>query len=133
MRTDPRKACDSGREVLFWAFVHDLIAHGAMAIFFWAEWTLRFHNWTSEKAWPRKSKGQAVEGKWKEIGPPLSPALIFKAQEISPGIWRVRHPRAAHEYTTTAESKYQAWAKAYKSFCELSKEFGGKFAIDTTF
>jgi hypothetical protein len=54
MRTDPRAACANAEERLFWAWLHDIIAHPLMALFGWASWTLQFHDWTSHRAWPRK-------------------------------------------------------------------------------
>lgn len=53
MKTDPNKICEGQEENGGWAFVHDAIAHPLMAIFRYAKWSLRFHNYTSHKAWPR--------------------------------------------------------------------------------
>jgi hypothetical protein len=34
-----------------WAFVHDAIAHPAMAFSGYASWAMRFHGWTGRRAW----------------------------------------------------------------------------------
>lgn len=56
MRTDPRKACKNAEERRFWALVHDGIAHPLMAFSLFAAWSVRFHDWTSHRAWPRAPK-----------------------------------------------------------------------------
>lgn len=56
MKTDPNKGCANERENFFWAFVHDCIAHPLMALTGYAAWALRFHNYTSHRAWPRTHK-----------------------------------------------------------------------------
>lgn len=53
MKTDPNKGCANLEERLFWALAHDGIAHPLMALSGYAAWALRFHNFTSRKAWPR--------------------------------------------------------------------------------
>lgn len=54
MRTDPRKACANVREKLLWAIFHDLVAHPLMAVTLYCSLSVRFHDWTSRKAWPRE-------------------------------------------------------------------------------
>lgn len=53
VRTDPNKACDRPGH-LGWAVVHDLLAHPFMAATGFSRIGVRFHDWTSHKAWPRK-------------------------------------------------------------------------------
>ena len=53
MKTDPRFACPNDTERRGWAMVHDCIAHPLMALAGWSPLALRFHDWTSLKAWPR--------------------------------------------------------------------------------
>ena len=53
MKTDPNKACTNKKERLFWAVLHDAVAHPAMALSGYSNWSMRFHNYTSHKAWPR--------------------------------------------------------------------------------
>lgn len=55
MRIDPRKACANQEEKLLWALVHDGIAHPLMALSLFSSWAVAFHDWTSQKAWPRKA------------------------------------------------------------------------------
>lgn len=55
MKLDPNRYCIHYDENLFWAIVHDTIAHPLMAITLYkVEWFIRFHNYTSQKAWVRK-------------------------------------------------------------------------------
>lgn len=37
----------------FWAIIHDSIAHPFMAITWYSKLSIRFHNYTSHKAWKR--------------------------------------------------------------------------------
>lgn len=53
VRTDPRAACANERQRFWWAVLHDVVAHPLMALTGWSKWALRFHDWTSHKAWPR--------------------------------------------------------------------------------
>lgn len=53
MKTDPNTICDGQDENGFWAWVHDAVAHPLMAVTGYSVWSLRFHNFTSHKAWPR--------------------------------------------------------------------------------
>lgn len=53
MRTDPRNACANNEERLLWALIHDGIAHPLMAVTLFSAWSLAFHDWTSQRAWPR--------------------------------------------------------------------------------
>lgn len=55
MKTDPNKGCANQEQRLFWALVHDGVAHPIMALTNYSPWSLRFHDFTSHKAWPRKS------------------------------------------------------------------------------
>jgi len=50
MKIDPNFCTHSGK---FWAILHDLIAHPLMAVSFYSKISIRFHNYTSSKAWPR--------------------------------------------------------------------------------
>lgn len=53
MKTDPNKGCKNVTEKLGWAIVHDLVAHPLMAVTRYSNLSMRFHNYTSHKAWPR--------------------------------------------------------------------------------
>lgn len=54
-KLDPNKCCVIFDECLFWALVHDIIAHPliALTLYQW-QFAIDFHNWTSHKAWKRR-------------------------------------------------------------------------------
>ena len=55
--TDPRDACaPREQQRVFWALLHDVVAHPLMALTGWSNVGVRFHNFTSHKAWPRSLK-----------------------------------------------------------------------------
>lgn len=131
MRLDPRKACDSVKDSFFWAFVHDVIAHPFSALTLYSSPSVRFHNWTSEKAWPRK-KSAFVPAPDVIIPLPHLPHLpggvkFMKVSQLSPDVWEISHPRVNHQLRTSAKDQKEATEKAVKWFCELSREFGGRF------
>lgn len=130
MRTDPRKACDNPEESWFWAIVHDVFAHPLSALTLYSAPAVRFHNWTSEKAWPRKKsafKGEPDLVIPLEYLPEGNNVVVVK--QLSEGIWEVSHPRVAHLFRTNAKTRTEAIEKAVKWFVELSKEFGGRFEM----
>lgn len=53
MKKDPNKGCKNQKELLGWAIVHDLVAHPLMAATNYSKLSVRFHDYTSHKAWPR--------------------------------------------------------------------------------
>jgi hypothetical protein len=55
-RIDPNGCCDKVEHSLLYAVLHDLISHPLLVISFYSEWSIRFHNWTSRKAWPVRKK-----------------------------------------------------------------------------
>lgn len=62
MRTDPRKACANEKENWLWAILHDGIAHPLMALTNYSMASVLFHDWTSQKAWPRAKARPAKIG-----------------------------------------------------------------------
>lgn len=60
MKTDPNKGCKNQTEKLGWAVLHDLVAHPVMALTGYSNISMRFHNYTSHKAWPRTPKPEPV-------------------------------------------------------------------------
>ena len=53
-KLDPNNCCVMFDECLFWALVHDIIAHPLIALTLYkCEFAIDFHNWTSHKAWKR--------------------------------------------------------------------------------
>lgn len=53
MKTDPNKGCKNTKERLLWAVLHDAVAHPVLALSGYSQWAMRFHDFTSRKAWPR--------------------------------------------------------------------------------
>lgn len=53
MKKDPNNYCIVYTQSLFWAIIHDLIAHPMMAITNYTNISIRFHDFTSNKAWKR--------------------------------------------------------------------------------
>lgn len=131
MRTDPRKACKNEKERRGWAFLHDLLAHPFMAVTLWARASIRFHNWTSLKAWPRE---KASLEWW-----PMKVLLktehwgLLTATEIARDVWSIDHPTVLHTIRVTDKrGGASAIAQATKWFDELAEEHGGKFSRLTT-
>lgn len=53
MKLDPNKACKNVKERLGWAILHDAVCHPLMALTGYSDWSRRFHDYTSRRAWPR--------------------------------------------------------------------------------
>lgn len=124
MRTDPRAACSNDRELLGWAILHDLVAHPLMALTCWSRLSLRFHDWTSFRAWPRvkpEKLRQPVTIRTAHFG-------ALQAREVARNVWSVDHPRVSHTLTTTAGDAVDAVALAERWFDDLATEHGGNFA-----
>ena len=60
MKTDPNRHCTNFEENTFWATIHDAIAHPLMALTMYSGWSVRFHDFTSRKAWDRKAPKRTV-------------------------------------------------------------------------
>lgn len=56
MKTDPNKGCKNEYQRLGWAVLHDLIAHPLMVLTGYSKLSLKFHDFTSHRAWPRREK-----------------------------------------------------------------------------
>lgn len=121
MRTDPREACANEKERWGWAIVHDLVAHGLMAVTNYSALSLRFHDWTSHKAWPRvvpfNAEPVVMHGRYGAV----------MVQEQSPGFWKVQHPTVRHAIVTKAADAVDALTTAEAWFDTLAAEFGGEF------
>jgi len=52
VKLDPNPLCQQPVERPLWAFVHDAIAHPLVAITRYAGWAVKFHDYTSRRAWP---------------------------------------------------------------------------------
>lgn len=101
MRTDPRCACANERQRLLWALVHDGLAHPLMALAGWPRWALRFHDWTSHKAWPRAQKrhGKGI----------IHRTLVFEQAQMVENELR----RQGCPFCTTAEPHYHDDGKIF--------------------
>ena len=54
MKLDPNNYCVTYKQNLFWAIVHDVIAHPLMALTFYKiKLFIKFHDYTSHLAWKR--------------------------------------------------------------------------------
>jgi hypothetical protein len=106
MRTDPRKACANAEEKLLWAWIHDFIAHPLMALFGWHDATLKFHDWTSHKAWPRSGEQKLMDVIV------ASPYLMRHVHfiERSPGFWTAK--TAHRSFSFQAEDLGEAFIMA---------------------
>lgn len=51
-KLDPNGMCDVKSGSLFWQLVHDGIAHPLLVLGFYSRPVIRFHDYTSFKAWP---------------------------------------------------------------------------------
>lgn len=61
MKLDPNDSCVIFDEHLRWALIHDFFAHPLMALTFYSKMSVKFHNWTSHKAWKRNGHTETVE------------------------------------------------------------------------
>nr|WP_175800885.1 hypothetical protein [Burkholderia anthina] len=125
MKTDPRAACANSEERLLWALVHDGVAHPLMALTNFSRLSLRFHDYTSARAWPRVPSRAEEPVRCFHV---MSRWGVMSITQDAPGIWRARHPRVAHEYRTCASSAADMFVKADAWFQELADNFGGNFA-----
>lgn len=57
MKLDPNGMCDSKASSFWWAAIHDLICHPLLVLTLYSKWAIRFHDWTSWKAWPDPNTG----------------------------------------------------------------------------
>lgn len=90
MKTDPNRACANVEQRLIWALLHDGIAHPLMAITGYSRPAMRFHDWTSHKAWPRTEVPPALVVGRSRHGNPL------RAWDLGAGFWCVEHPTISH-------------------------------------
>ena len=125
MRTDPRAACANAVERFGWALLHDAFCHPLMALSGWSGWSLRLHDWTSHRAWPR-------------VVPELASAVVVPSarwgalpvRRTADGLYTVTHPTVAHSYTTPADDAVHAVEIASLWFDGLARDFGGAFAAN---
>lgn len=121
MKTDPRIACANKREALGWALMHDFVAHPLMALTGYSKLSLWFHDYTSNHAWPR------VQARPNEILAVNTRWGMLHICEVTPGIFRIDHPRVAHTLVVNADDLDAALEKAEVWFNVLNNEFGGNW------
>lgn len=120
MRTDPRTACRNTDENLFWAVLHDFVAHPFMVVTNYSATSLRFHDWTSFRAWPR-IRMMVGEPVW------LASAHFgkLKIQLVAEGTYGVSHPKVAHKIVCRAEDAHGALVLADAWFVSLADHHVG--------
>jgi hypothetical protein len=116
MRTDPRSACANEKELLFWAVVHDLIAHPLMALTCYSKLSLRFHDWTSQRAWPRDTRTLvSVKVRSKRFG-------TLTVESSRPNMFRVYHGLMDHTFCMRATDVSDAVEQAEAWFTDLAQD-----------
>lgn len=60
MKTDPNQACANESQRLLWAIIHDALAHPLMVLTGYSKGSLKFHDYTSLKAWARSAKESKI-------------------------------------------------------------------------
>lgn len=116
MRTDPRKACANERQLLVWAVVHDLVAHPLMVITGYSRASIRFHDATSVRAWPR-AQGSALQPVWiasDRYG-------LLRVTEKPGGFFEIEHGRIFHTFVVKATDITQAIEQAEEWFGSLAE------------
>jgi hypothetical protein len=118
MRTDPRNACANEKQLLGWAIMHDLIAHPLMALTGYSSISLRLHDATSRRAWPRDGRTpQPFEfvvvqsDRW-------GPLLVTTTR---PGLYQISHPVLAHRFGVKANDVGDAVDQAEEWFASLAE------------
>lgn len=123
MKTDPIEACPNAEQHFGWAIVHDFIAHPLMAFSLWSSWALKFHNWTSSKAWPREESPCLPD--FVEVWIPVWHEVKFR--HLHGDVYEVLHPNVSHSFRYQAENEMEALMKAFDHFNDLASRFGGQF------
>jgi hypothetical protein len=123
MKTDPCAACANEKECLFWALLHDFLAHPLMALTLYSKMSLRFHDFTSHHAWPRVRLApmQDLTMHSARFGP-------IHVRRLGGETYSFQHPTAAHSFVTNGSDAVAALEKAEAWFASLAAEFGGAFA-----
>lgn len=117
MRTDPRKACANEKQLLLWAIIHDLVAHPLMALTGYSAASLRFHDVTSRRAWPRDTRTPATA-----ILVPSDRFGMLRVRALQPiGFFEIRHGMIAHCFVTSAADVTDAVEKAEEWFAALAE------------
>lgn len=115
MRTDPRKACENEKQLLVWAIIHDLIAHPFMALTLYWRVSLRLHDWTSQRAWPRNTAIAPFEI---AVVPSDRWGLLLVTRTPA-GFYEIKHPVLAHRFGVKAINIDDAVEQAEEWFAFL--------------
>ncbi|CAB3624540.1 hypothetical protein [Achromobacter pestifer] len=115
MRTDPRKGCANEKELLGWAILHDLVAHPFMVLTGYSRLSLRLHDYTSHKAWPRAST--PAPRVWRI--PTVRFGLLAVTEIQPPGCYSVRHGLILHTLRVKAIDELDAVRQAEEWFATL--------------
>lgn len=116
MRTDPRKACANEKQLLVWAIVHDLIAHPLMVLTGYSWTSLRFHDATSQRAWPRDNRTPRPFESVVVQSDRWGPLLVTTTR---PGLYQISHPVLAHRFGVKAVDVGDAVEQAQEWFDSL--------------
>lgn len=128
MRTDPRMACANERELWHWAALHDLLAHPLMVLTWYCAASLRFHDWTSRRAWPRHISPAAdlPMPRLMNVAPLTRHGYVVVTQ-LEARLFRVEHGRVDHAVTLQANDMHAALGCGLEWFDTLGEQLGGKF------
>ena len=117
MRTDPRKACANEQQLLGWAIVHDLIAHPLMVLTGYSQLSLRFHDATSKRAWPRL----LIANERSVFSIPNDRFGAFRVTRLAArGFYEVQHPIINHRLIVKADGVADAADQAEEWFASLT-------------
>jgi hypothetical protein len=93
-----------------------------MALTRWSAWSVRFHDWTSYRAWPREV-GFVTETR--TLSSPRWGDL--RVTHVQQGFYSTQHPKVEHKVVTTAGDFIEAMEFAERWFDGLADEFGERF------
>jgi hypothetical protein len=117
MRTDPRKACANEKQLLGWAIVHDLIAHPFMVATGYSRLSLKFHDATSQRAWPRL----ALKNEQRTFTIPSDRFGALQVTRLAArGFYEIQHPLIDHRFVVKAEGVADAADQAEEWFSSLT-------------
>lgn len=131
MRTDPRTACANEREMFWWAMLHDLIAHPFMALTIYSTLSLRFHDWTSNHAWPRnpysdenivdRLGGAVLEA---DVWSPMKNKYVRVSVHPTTmdGFWSIDYGHRHHSLTVKEDTSFAAMKRGIDWLYELEDE-----------
>lgn len=86
MKTDKNIACRNPRQSFLFAAAHDLIAHPFMVLTGYSKLSRRFHDYTSERAFPRNMDHYINFSIYSEEFGTLD------GRKMKNGIWEISHP-----------------------------------------